>query len=54
MTLAVCEETRMRRSTGKQRDRQESTAGIHVEMRVSLTMVDVGDFLKGGEIWETS
>ena len=52
MTLAVCEETRMRRSTGKQRF--QSIAGIHVEMRVSLTMVDARDVLNGGEIWETS
>ena len=44
----------MGRSTGKQRDRQESIAGIHVEVRVSLTRVDAGTILKGGEIWETS
>ena len=54
MTLAACKETRMGRSTGKQRDRKESIAGIHVEVRVSLTRVDAGAILKGGEIWETS
>lgn len=54
MTLAACKETRMTRSAGKQRDRQESIAGIHVEMRVSLTRVDAGAILEGGEIWETS
>lgn len=46
--------TRMRRSTGKQRDTQEPVAGIQVEMRMALTRVDAGDVVTGGQIWDTS
>lgn len=54
MTLAACKRRpEWGRSTGKQR-----LTGVWPlesrEMRVSLTRVDAGAILKGGEIWETS